>query len=84
MRRAQVRDAIHRELFYFRKNPFPEEEQEKEGVEADGASAGVSHPTGPQSKSHDDEYSQMTIDAIINGKVGSRLRVALLQSTIPY
>lgn len=56
MERAQQRDAIHREKFYFRKSVVPEDEEEtEEGVEPRG--------------SHDHEYTEMSVDTIINGKV---------------
>ena len=56
MKRAQVRDAVHRELFYFRKSLLPEDDEDED------------RPAVQQS-SHDDEYTLMNIDTIINGKV---------------
>ena len=65
MRRAQSRDAVHREMFYFRKSLVPEDDKEEEEEEEDGASGGdTGHP-----RSHDHEYTLMNIDTIINGKV---------------
>ena len=65
MRRAQSRDAVHREMFYFRKSLVPEDDKEEEEEEEDGASGGgTGHP-----RSHDHEYTLMSIDTIINGKV---------------
>ena len=59
MERAQKRDSVRSETFYFRKSVVPddddEEDDEKQGAEPEG--------------SHDHEYTEMTIDAIINGKV---------------
>lgn len=56
MKRAQVRDAVHRELFYFRKSLLPEDDEDEERATL-------------QQTSHDDEYTLMNIDTIINGKV---------------
>ena len=65
MRRAQSRDAVHREMFYFRKSLVPEDDKEEEEEKEDGASGGgTGHP-----RSHDHEYTLMSIDTIINGKV---------------
>lgn len=64
MKRAQVRDAVNREKFYFRKSLVPEDDDEEE--EAGGDSSG-SHDHMP--KSHDNEYTLMSIDTIVNGKV---------------
>ena len=60
MRRAQSRDAVHREKFYFRKSCVPEDDPEEGAESVDGGHA-------PQS--HDDEYTEMSINTIINGKV---------------
>ena len=59
MRRAQSRDAVHHGKFYFRKSVVPEDEEE--GEEEEG---GTAHP-----KSHDHEFTEMTMDTIVNGKV---------------
>ena len=53
MKKAQKRDAVRQELFYFKKQVAPEDDEFS--------------PTG--SLSHDEEYTLMSIDAIINGKV---------------
>ncbi len=63
MKKAQVRDAVHRESFYFRKSLVPEDEEEEE-EESQGSG---SHDDAP--KSHDNEYTLMSIDTIVNGKV---------------
>ena len=57
MKRAQSRDAVHRETFYFRKSVVPEDDKEEE-------QGGDTHP-----RSHDNEYTLMSIDTIINGNV---------------
>ena len=64
MVRAQRRDAIHQEKFYFRKSVVPEDDED---VDEEGAGHHGSHDG-----SHDHEYTEMTVDAIVNGKV-SRL-----------
>lgn len=58
MKRAQERDAVNRCKFYFRRCMLPEDVDEDEEP-----------PSTPQAASHDHEYSLMTIDTIINGKV---------------
>ena len=66
MQAAQVRDAIHRKLFYFHKSLLPEDEggdEEEEPAVATGDAA--------TAVCHDNEYTPMTIDTIINGKVNS-------------
>ena len=61
MKRAQVRDAVKSQMFYFRKNLVPEDDEEEE--ETDPA------PSAKAPKSHDNEYTLMNVDTIINGKV---------------
>ena len=58
MARAQKRDAVRSEKFYFRKSVVPDDD--KDDDDKDGA-----EPRG----SHDHEYTEMSVDAIINGKV---------------
>ncbi len=65
MQWSQTRDAMNRKQFYFRNNPFPEDDDEEEGCDR----VDSPHPDGAQAKPHEDEYSLMSIDAIINGKV---------------
>ena len=67
MRRAQKRDAVNTEKFYFRMSLVPEdeEEEEEEGGAKKAESEAASSP-----RSHDHEYTLMSIDTIINGKVG--------------
>ena len=57
MEHAQQRDAINRKKLFFRKSIVPEddEDENEEGVEPRG--------------SHDHEYTEMTVDTILNGKV---------------
>ena len=61
MERAQQRDAVHREKFYFRKSVVPEDDEDEAAEEA--------WPHG----SHDHEYTEMSVDTIINGKVWSHI-----------
>ena len=56
MERAQKRDAVQSEQFYFRTSIFPDYD-DNEGAEHRG--------------SHDHECTEMSIDSIINGKVCS-------------
>ncbi len=60
MRRSQLRDAVNSQKFYFRKSVVPEDEEEAKD-----------HP--PQS--HDHEYTEMSINNIINGKVSTSLHI---------
>jgi len=60
MKRAQKRDAVQTERFYFRKSIVPEDRDEVETA---------SSSTSQFAKSHDQEYTTMTVDTIINGKV---------------
>jgi glutamate--cysteine ligase catalytic subunit len=60
MVRAQQRDAIHQEKFYFRKSVVPEDDED---VDEEGAGHHGSHDG-----SHDHEYTEMSVDAIVNGK----------------
>ena len=60
MKRAQVRDAVSSQMFYFRKSLIPEDDEEED----------VDHaPSAKEPKSHDHEYTLMNIDTIVNGKV---------------
>jgi glutamate--cysteine ligase catalytic subunit len=55
MTRAQKRDAVRNEKFYFRKSVVPDDDKDdNEGAEPKG--------------SHDHEYTEMSVDTIINGK----------------
>ncbi len=57
MKRAQKRDAVNSEKFYFRKSLTPEDTEDTEDRPSTHA------------KSHDHEYTLMDVDTIINGKV---------------
>ena len=66
MKRAQKRDAVHNEKFYFRKSVVPDDEDETdEGAE----------PRGSHDQSHDHEYSEMSVDTILNGKVHAQVHL---------
>ena len=58
MARAQKRDAVRIEKFYFRKSVVPDDDKDDDSK--DGA-----EPRG----SHDHEYTEMSVDTIMNGKV---------------
>ena len=64
MRNAYKRDAVHREQFYFRKSLVPEGDEDEELLT--GSEEAVA--TGPP-PSIDNEYTLMTVNTIINGKV---------------
>ena len=57
-KRAQKRNAVHSEKFYFRKSLLPEDEEEE-------ATSSAKKTTN----SHDHEFTLMSVDTIINGKV---------------
>ena len=59
-RRAQKRDAVNSEKFFFRKSLVPEDEDDEAGPDS-----------AATPKSHDQEYTLMSINTIINGKVSS-------------
>lgn len=66
MRRAVKRDAVHGEMFYFRKSVVPDGDEEDELLTTtDTESTEKTKPT----TSIDDEYSLMSVNTIINGKV---------------
>ena len=74
MRRAQKRDAVKTQEFYFRKSLVPEDED-------DGPSGSIPQQTTShehQTTSHDHEYTLMTVDTIINGKVRRVTKQGLL------
>ena len=58
MARAQKRDAVRSEKFYFRNTIFSDDDDDEDAIEGAG-------PKG----SHDHEYTEMSVDTIINGKV---------------
>ena len=65
MKRAQVRDAVHSQMFYFRKSVVPEDDEDEDTEEREGEGAQAT----PTLRSHDHEYTLMSIDTIVNGKV---------------
>ncbi len=62
MRRSIKRDAVHQEMFYFRKSLVPEGDEEDELI-TDTKPAAATPP------SLDHEYTLMNVNTIINGKV---------------
>ena len=74
MTRAQKRDAVRSEKFYFRKSVVPDDDKDdNEGAEPKG--------------SHDHEYTEMSVDTIINGKVRSysdSVARSLFRSTLEW
>ena len=74
MKRAINRDAARQGLFYFRKSLLPEDDEDDgEGKETPPTGA---TPTAPQS--HEHEYTLMSIDTIINGKVMLFLKTIII------
>ena len=66
MEKAQVRDAIHQEMFYFRRKAVPEDEDD-EAEQSDGADQSTAATT-----SHDQEYTLLSLNTIMNGKACDR------------
>ena len=66
MHRAIKRDAVNREMFYFRKSLVPEGDEEEELITDNKETAAA---TPPIVQSLDHEYTLMSINTIINGKV---------------
>ena len=67
MRHAVKRNATQREMFYFRKSLVPDSHNET-GTTDDGVSKEPA-AVATVAKSHDHEYTLMSIDTIMNGKV---------------
>ena len=67
---AQQRDAVARERFHFRKSLVPEDDQDDDDSSTTAAAAEDHTP----SKSHDREYTLMSVDTIVNGKVCNYFR----------
>ena len=61
MRRAQKRDAVNSVEMFFRKSLVPEDEEDNGGSNLTAQDQ--------QTKSHEQEYTLMTVDTIVNGKV---------------
>jgi glutamate--cysteine ligase catalytic subunit len=69
METAHLRDAVLKEKFYFRKDPFPKRERRANGSGSGSTTPNtISRPVTPEG-SVEDEYEPMTIDEIINGQV---------------
>ena len=64
MRRAINRDAVHREEFYFRKCLIPEGDEEETLITGTEEAA-----AGSPSVPHSCEYTLMSVNTIMNGKV---------------
>ena len=56
-KRAQHRDAVNKGMFYFRHQLVPEDDEDEATDQSDSAA-----------KSHDHEYTLMSINTIMNGK----------------
>ena len=71
MRRAVKRDAARQAMFYFRKNVIADDDDSDEvGTTVDGSSSEEPAAAAAAStKSHDHEYTLMSVDKIMNGKV---------------
>jgi glutamate--cysteine ligase catalytic subunit len=69
MERAHGLDAVLKEKFYFRRNPFPPRPSRANTTTGEDSRPGSAMPSRPGSPSGpvDDEYAEMTIDEIING-----------------
>ena len=67
MNRAVKRDATRKEMFYFRKSLVPDSHDET-GETDSGAGKEPAVASAATTKSHDHEYTLMSIDAIMNGK----------------
>lgn len=74
MKRATARDAVREGLFYFRKSLLPEDDLNDEG--------GKPLASGGRAQSHDNEYTLMNIDTIINGKVKRIMSKRLIMLTL--
>ncbi|QYS99092.1 Glutamate--cysteine ligase [Trichoderma simmonsii] len=72
MERAHNIDAVLKDKFYFRKNPFPPRPSRANtafGDDSRPGSAMPSRPGSPGSLPVEEEYEEMTINEIINGSV---------------
>lgn len=69
MERAHALDAVLREKFYFRKNPFAPRPSRANTAFGDESAPGSAMPSRPGSPgvSVEDEYEEMTVDEIVNG-----------------
>lgn len=72
MERAHGVDAVLKDKFYFRKNPFPPRPSRANTVFGDDSRPGSAMPSRPGSPGTlpvEEEYEEMTINEIINGSV---------------
>ena len=73
MQRATHRDAVNKGMFYFRHQLVPEDDDKDNEEEEEGqGGAKAASQSGSATKSHDDEYTQMSINTIMNGKVNDK------------
>jgi glutamate--cysteine ligase catalytic subunit len=77
METAHVRDAVLNSKFWFRKNPFPRPRRNHTRHSSNGSSGtstpsgldSQSRPTSPPQEAVEDEYTQMSLAEIVNGRV---------------
>ena len=73
METAHARDAVLTEKFWFRRNPLPRRPPRPHSAPGSGASTPVPSrpptPVGPVGPV-DDEYAQLSVDEIVNGREG--------------
>ncbi|KAK0388280.1 hypothetical protein NLU13_4525 [Sarocladium strictum] len=69
MERAHGLDAVLKEKFYFRRNPFPPRPSRANTTTGEDSRPGSAMPSRPGSPGGpvDDEYDEMTVNDIING-----------------
>lgn len=68
MERAHALDAVLKEKFFFRKNPFPPRPSRANTTFGDDSRPGSAMPSRPASPGLvEDEYEEMTINEVING-----------------
>lgn len=71
METAHKRDAVRKEKFHFRKNPFSSARRPPRSNAGSGASTPVgSRPASPRLAAVEDEYELMSVDEVVNGQVG--------------
>jgi len=67
METAHVRDAVNKQKFYFRKNPFPPRPARSNGSSGTSTPVPTSRAASPISPV-EDEYELMTVNEVINGQ----------------
>ncbi|KAH7149646.1 glutamate-cysteine ligase-domain-containing protein [Dactylonectria estremocensis] len=69
MERAHAVDAVLKERFHFRSNPFPSRPSRANTVVGDESRPGSAYPSRPATPSGpvEDEYDELTVNDIING-----------------